>query len=181
MIWTLNSRYSHWLCWSSLTLDPEGHQHVYDPLELPHSGLKWLSFGLCSQGLDVGCQGDGTSLGWSKPWGRWELEAAAIQLSSWKTPSLKKNWGCISKSSISSDSVNRSILHSLWPALHRGVLSSGVFPRAPAFPTEPPLWNRSAHYWMLAGQKGATWELESILFPVGLGDSQGSRLQLPCT
>lgn len=62
VIWTLSSHYSHWLCWSSPTLDPEGHQHVYDPLELPHGGLKWL-FGLCSQELDVGCQGEGTSLG----------------------------------------------------------------------------------------------------------------------
>ena len=93
-----------------------------------------------------------------------------------KTPSLKKIQGCISKSSISSDSVDRSILHSLWPALHRGELSSGVSPRAPAFPPEPPPRNRSTRYWILAGQKGATWELESVLFPVGLGDSQRSRL-----
>lgn len=63
VIWTLSSHYSHWLYWSSLTLDPEGHQHIYDPLELPHSGLKWLLLGLCSQELDVGCQGEGTSLG----------------------------------------------------------------------------------------------------------------------
>ena len=46
-------------------------------------------------------------------------------------------------------------------------------------PTNVPPWNRSTRYWMLAGQKGATWELESVLFPVGLGDLQGSRLQLP--
>lgn len=61
---TLSSHYSHWLCWSSLTLDPEGHQHAYDPLELPHGGPEMAVIWALQSGIrDVGCQGEGTSLG----------------------------------------------------------------------------------------------------------------------
>lgn len=147
MIWTLNSCYSHWLCWVLASAGSRGRQHVYGPLELPHSGLEWLSLASAIRNWMWAVRGRAHPWGEANPEGdeNWR-QLPSGSAAGTKTPSLKKIQGCISKSSVSSDSVDRSILHSLWPALPRGVLSSGLSPRAPAFPPGPPPWNRSTRY-----------------------------------